>query len=106
MYPVHILHLLRSVGQGLVTQIVVAEEFVQFPEAFVIAGKACIQQLIIPPEFYPGNRFNPLIGTDLDELHDPCGVVDIGESQRLHPAAHGLVNEFFHRKGAVAQGII
>ena len=83
-----------------------AQEFVQLPEPFVIPGKTHIQQFIIPAELYPGNGFHPLIRTNLDKFHDTRGVVDIGQRQGLNPAAYGLVNEFLHRQGAVAEGVI
>ena len=103
MNPIHILHLRWLVGQRQVSKVVMAEEFIQLTEALIIPGEAHVQQFIIPAELYPGNGLHPLVGTHLDELHNPRGVVDIGQCQGLYPAAHGFINQLFNRKSSVAE---
>jgi hypothetical protein len=93
-------------GKGLLDDVAGREEFVQFPEPFVVACNAGVEQPVPVAELDPRDRVHPVLAAGHDEIHYAHGIVDVGQGQGGDSLPGGLFDQGFHGHGAVAQTVI
>ena len=94
-----------AVRKREIPEVMMAEKLVQLAETLVVRGQPGVEQPVVATEFDTGNRFDLPLPAGGDKIHNPGGVVDIGQRQRFNATSHGLVRQFVNRQGSVTEGV-
>ena len=84
----------------------VRQKIIQLTKPLVIPGDSDVQQPFILSEFDSCDGFDPVFPAGFHKIHDPGGIVDVGQRQCRDMMLYGLFHQFLNGKRAVTEGVI